>query len=91
MCILIIKPNGVMTPSESTLKTCFERNPDGAGFSYNKNGKIILKKGFMTFDSFKKAVEKIPITSSALIHCRITTSGGTKPELTHPYPLDDED
>lgn len=90
MCILIIKPSGVMTPNENTLKTCFERNPDGAGFSYNKGGKIILKKGFMTFESFKKAVEKIPVNSSALIHCRITTSGGTKPELTHPYPLDND-
>lgn len=90
MCILIIKPKGIMTPSEETLKTCFEHNPDGAGFSYNKNGKIILKKGFMTFEEFNKAVKRIPVNSSALIHCRITTSGGTKKGLTHPYPLDND-
>lgn len=90
MCILIIKPRGVMTPSEETLKTCFTRNPDGAGFSYNKNGKIIIKKGYMDFESFKKAVSRIPVNSSALIHCRITTSGGTKKGLTHPYPLDND-
>lgn len=90
MCILIIKPKGVLSPSEETLKTCFTRNPDGAGFSYNKNGKIIIKKGFMTFDSFNKAVKRIPVGSSALIHCRITTSGGTKKGLTHPYPLDND-
>lgn len=87
MCILIVKPKGVLTPNEETLKTCFENNPDGAGFSYNKNGKVIIRKGFMTIEDFLKAVKKIPVDSTALIHCRIGTSGGKTQGLTHPYPL----
>ena len=90
MCILIIKPKGVLTPNEETLKACFENNPDGAGFSYNKNGRVIIKKGFMSFEKFHKAVKNIPVDSTALIHCRISTSGGKTEGLTHPYPLSND-
>ena len=87
MCILIVKPKGKICPSKETLEECFDRNPDGAGFSYNKNGVIVLRKGFMTFEDFYEATKKIPTESTALIHCRIGTSGGNTQGLTHPYPL----
>ena len=87
MCILIVKPKGKMCPSKEILEECFDRNPDGAGFSYNKNGVIVLRKGFMTFEDFFEATKKIPTESTALIHCRIGTSGGNTAGLTHPYPL----
>ena len=87
MCILIVKPKGKVCPSKEILEECFWRNPDGAGFSYNKNGVIVLRKGFMTFEDFYNATQKIPAESTALIHCRIGTSGGNTAGLTHPYPL----
>lgn len=87
MCILIVKPQGVMAPTNEILKRCFDANPDGAGVCYEKNGSIIIKKGLMDFKSFTREVEKIPVESTALLHCRIGTSGGNIPELTHPYPL----
>lgn len=87
MCILIVKPKDKLVPSKEILEECFDRNPDGAGFCYNKNGMIVIRKGFMNFEEFYKATEKIPTESTALIHCRIGTSGGNIPELTHPYPL----
>lgn len=87
MCILIVKPKGKICPPKETLEECFDRNPDGAGFSYNKNGVIVLRKGFMTFEDFYEATKKIPTDSTALIHCRIGTSGGNTQGLTHPYPL----
>lgn len=87
MCILIVKPKGKICPSKEILEECFYRNPDGAGFSYNKNGVIVLRKGFMTFEDFYEASKKIPAESTALIHCRIGTSGGNTAGLTHPYPL----
>lgn len=87
MCILIIKNKKLAIPSRETLATCFENNPDGAGFCYNKNGNIVIKKGFMDFDSFYKEAQKIPNESSALLHFRIGTSGGKTPAMTHPYPL----
>lgn len=88
MCILMVKPKGVMAPSDETLRQCFTSNPDGAGISYcTKDRKIVIKKGLMTYESFVDAVHSIPINSTALIHCRISTAGGVCPELTHPYPL----
>lgn len=87
MCILIVKPQNRLVPSREILKECFDRNPDGAGICYAKNNQIVLKKGFMTFEEFFVEANKIPTESSALIHCRIGTSGGNVPELTHPYPL----
>lgn len=88
MCILIVKPKGVLAPSDETLLQCFTSNPDGAGISYNtKDKKIVIRKGLMSFDKFIEEVHKIPVNSTALIHCRISTAGGACPELTHPYPL----
>lgn len=87
MCILIVKPKDKLCPSKEILEECFYRNPDGAGFSYNKNGVIVLRKGFMTFNEFYEATKKIPTSSTAIIHCRIGTSGGNTEGLTHPYPL----
>jgi hypothetical protein len=90
MCILAVKPRGIAIPSDETLRQMFRHNSDGAGISYNLNGKIILKKGLMSVDQFIKAVHSIPTTSTALIHCRITTSGGTNEHCTHPFRLCDD-
>lgn len=87
MCILAIKPSGVMNPSDTTLKEMFNRNPDGAGICYNAGGKIKIIKGLMNVEAFIKAVHSIPVDATALIHARISTGGGVCPELTHPYPL----
>ena len=87
MCILAIKPKGISVPSDDILKNMFKNNPDGAGISYNFKGKIVLKKGLMSVDDFINAVHLIPTNSTALIHCRITTSGGTNPHCTHPFRL----
>lgn len=87
MCILIVKPSGVIAPTKDILQRCFDTNPDGAGVCFEKNGNIYIRKGLMDFESFLKEVNNIPLDSTALIHCRIGTSGGNIPELTHPYPL----
>lgn len=87
MCILAVKPYGVLSPDEATLRRMFTANPDGAGIAYNFKGKIRIIKGIMTVEEFITEVGKIPVDSTALIHARIQTSGGVCRELTHPYPL----
>lgn len=87
MCIIAYKPINVSFPSNDTLKTCFENNPDGAGFMYPAEDGVHIHKGFMTFKSFKKAIaplrnKNIPV----VMHFRITTHGGTSPEMTQPFP-----
>lgn len=87
MCILALKPAGVLAPSAEKLKNMFENNPDGGGVAWVQNGQIVIKKGIFDFEKFKKIVSNIPVESVAIIHCRIATSGGITEELCHPFPL----
>lgn len=94
MCIIVYKPSNTTYPTWNTLKECFNNNPNGAGFMYINNGKVEGHKGFMDFGSFKKAIKKVKATGyngALVMHFRITTHGGTKPENTHPFPLTTRD
>lgn len=88
MCIIIIKNKGVEAPYKGTLKRCFKNNPDGAGYCFAADNSVFIKKGFMNFKSFYNSFKKdIKKDTPSIIHFRITTQGGIKPEFTHPFPL----
>lgn len=89
MCIIVYKPTGIENPSWATLHNCFDYNSDGAGFMYAENNKVYIKKGFMTWNSFKKAFKPFKNRTDLplVIHFRITTHGGTEKGLCHPFPL----
>lgn len=91
MCIAIYKPAGMPYPSKKTLKTCFENNPDGAGYMIAVNDCVKISKGFTTFSAFWKAFsrdrERVGNAPSAVLHFRISTQAGTRPDCTHPFPL----
>lgn len=100
MCIIAAKPAGVSMPDHATLSRMWDNNPDGAGLMYvdkstckgKTRNRVIIEKGFMEFSDFEKAIndlgrrldlKDIPV----VLHFRITTHGGTCPELTHPFPV----
>lgn len=94
MCVICCKPKGVDMPKDDYIENMWFRNPDGAGLMYMEDGKVQIYKGFMTFDSFKEALDiikqgrdmkEVPL----VMHFRITTHGGTKPENCHPFPISD--
>ena len=89
MCIIVYKPTGIENPSWATLHQCFDYNNDGAGFMYAKNGKVYIQKGFMSWNSFKKAFKPFKNRTDLplVMHFRITTHGGTEKGLCHPFPL----
>ena len=100
MCIIAAKPAGIAMPNEETLRTMWDANPDGAGFMYpitRQKGKktlnlVQIEKGFMKWEDFNQALDnlasRVDLTATALVmHFRITTHGGTCPELTHPFPV----
>lgn len=94
MCIIVAKPANTKMPSQEIISRCFYRNPDGAGFMYSKNGKVRIRKGFMTLSDFNKALEElstqINMTATPIVmHFRIGTAGGNIPQNTHPYPVND--
>ena len=93
MCIIIAKDKIGRPPKEEELKNAFEYNDDGAGFMYVDNGKVVIDKGYMTFESFMKHYKTLLKkyndfkNKSLVIHCRIGTSGRNTKGNTHPYPI----
>ena len=91
MCIAIYKPMGVEFPSKKTLKTCFENNPDGAGFMVATGETVEIHKGFMGFRSFWKSLrdarDRHGNDKAFVMHFRISTQGGVRQDGCHPFPL----
>lgn len=93
MCIIVAKEKNVGLPTYNQLLNCFEYNNDGAGFMYVKNGKVIIDKGYMTWNKFYKRYKKLCRkfnnfeNQSLIMHFRIGTSSGNTPQNTHPYPI----
>ena len=91
MCIIAYKAAEQNFPSKKTLHRCFDNNPDGAGFMYNASGTVYIKKGFTTFNSFWKTLRSVREEYGDYIpyvmHFRISTQAGTRPDCTHPFPL----
>ncbi len=88
MCIVVYKPKEIKFPTEEVLRTCFENNPDGAGFMYPSKDGVHIHKGFMSFKEFDKAIapfkdKQIPM----VMHFRISTHAGITPEMTQPFPV----
>lgn len=91
MCIIVVKEKGFAFPTEEILKSCFESNPDGAGFMVATGKEVVIRKGFMDFKSFinalNKARKEFGDNKTYVMHFRITTQAGVRPDCTHPYPI----
>lgn len=83
MCIIAYKPKGITLPSQ-TLKNCFVNNSDGAGFMVAVDGRLIVKKGFFTFESFWKAYVEYE-QENVVAHFRIGTHGLKNADNCHPF------
>jgi glutamine amidotransferase len=85
MCIAIFKPANTIVTKES-LEQCFKVNPDGAGFMVAVNKKLIIKKGYFTFNDFWEAW--LPYQNNvAAIHFRIRTHGVIDNDNCHPFSV----
>ena len=94
MCIIAAKAAGVAMPDRQTIRNMWDHNPDGAGIMYVENGMVRVEKGFMKYKSFAKKLDqlekRLDMTKTPVVmHFRMTTHGGTKPENCHPFPITD--
>ena len=93
MCVIIAKTKTQKAPKIETLENCFINNPDGAGFMYTDNKKVIIDKGYMTKDDFLKRYKYLLKkynnfeNKSLIVHCRISTSGKIEKAFCHPYAI----
>ena len=89
MCIIAICSSRFLTDNE--LENCFMSNHDGVGMAWAENGKVSVRKGFMTLEEANLAYAKFQLEHPEFIphvlHFRIATSGGASPEMTHPYKM----
>jgi len=90
MCVAVLKPEK-STIDEKTIRNCWDTNPDGGGFMYVNNGKIIVKKELFDVENFiKKYRENLPyFKSDVILHFRIGTSGLMNLENTHPHKVNE--
>lgn len=94
MCIIAAKATGIPMPSRNTIKAMWDGNSDGAGLMYVENGQVRIEKGFMKYKDFTKVLDRLEkrldlTATPVVLHFRITTHGGTKPENCHPFPITD--
>lgn len=90
MCIIIYKPRA-LSVERHILETCFANNPDGAGYMFPCEGKLLIKKGFFAFEDFYAAWEKTrKVHGDAMpvvFHFRIATAGGIDKLNCHPHRI----
>lgn len=93
MCVIIAKQRKDRMPTAKELVSCFNTNPDGAGFMYLEKGQVVIDKGYMTWKTFARRYNELLKQHNnfknepLVIHFRIGTSGGNVAMNTHPYPI----
>ncbi len=93
MCVIVYK-RADQEIDKATLKQCWTKNSDGAGFMLSTSRKLLVIKGLMTFKKFYESY-RIYTTmypkSDIVIHFRIGTHGYTGgPTMTHPFLIGDD-
>ncbi len=88
MCIIAIKPKGKPMFSDERIRVMFANNPDGSGFMYCRNQKVVIEKGYMDVESLLRRLHRTDLTDrTVVLHFRIGTSGHNDELNCHPYPL----
>lgn len=89
MCVICSSEIGVRQPTPDELFQMYRHNPHGAGFMYADGGRVVIRKGFMSFDAFLDAVEHYSFSEDVAVvyHFRIATQGAVGPAMCHPFPL----
>lgn len=90
MCVIILQPEGTHLDKE-TAQRCWDRNPDGGGFSFINNYNEIVIEKHMSFPAYWRAFETARSTNPRrdfLLHMRVATHGGVTLDNVHPFRVD---
>lgn len=89
MCVICVKRRGVRMPTEAEARAMWDRNPDGAGYMYARDGQVVIKKGFLDYEGFKASLasEGLTCDDALIVHFRISTQAGVTPTMCHPFPI----
>lgn len=89
MCVICVSNKGVRQPNAKEIEQMWNRNPDGSGYMFVRDGKVNISKGYMTLESYLDAInnENFGVDDVVVYHLRISTQAGITPQMTHPFPL----
>jgi hypothetical protein len=87
--VIAVSPVG-----EKVVKGVFDRmweaNNDGFGMMYRAKGGVGVVKGIMDKDEAWDVYSQLPKGVPHVLHFRLATHGGVRPELTHPFVVDEK-
>lgn len=89
MCLIIVHKSNSPRQSEDMLKVAAETNKDGIGVAYSLNKKLIVKRGFESFEEFYKYYCDIPVECPMLVHFRAKSAGSLNTDNLHPFIVDE--
>lgn len=87
MCLILTSKS--LEIKKEYLECGFKSNGHGSGFSYRKDNKLVIEKGFFSFDEFYSAYQKT-IGLPIIVHFRFRTHGKTDKENCHPFIINDD-
>jgi len=89
VCVIAVSPTG-----EKVAKEVFERmyrsNDDGFGLAYRARAGVAVVKGLHDEEEAWEAYSRLPEGVPHVLHFRLATHGGVKPELTHPFVVSED-
>lgn len=83
MCVIMLAQR--TRPTDEMIEKAWAQNDDGAGIAWRENGEVFFEKGIMEIEGIKELCAKVPMPY--VVHFRVASIGGVKPELTHPFPI----
>ena len=93
MCIIVYKPKKKTIDDRfmEHMKSCEAHNPDGFGYMYPENGKVVIRKGFFTWPVIEKELRKLMDKKVNMVfHFRLATHGTINRQNCHPFPISGE-
>jgi len=88
MCVIAVSPVGEKVARE-VFERMWEANDDGFGMMYRAKGGVAIVKGIMDKEEAWRVYERLPRGVVHILHFRLATHGGVRPELTHPFVVDE--
>lgn len=84
MCVIMLVTK--TRPTVEMVEKAWNYNDDGGGLAWRDKGEVVWKKGIESVEEMQSLCASLPIPYVA--HFRVASSGGIRPQLTHPFPID---
>ena len=89
MCVIMVSPIGEKVARE-VFQRMWNANDDGFGMMYRTREGVGIVKGLLGMEEAWEQYALLPEGVPHVLHFRLATHGGVKPELTHPFLVHEE-